>query len=195
MRGEVDSWNLKLGWGFIKPDDLGPSIFVHHRSIHSRGYRKLDLGQHVQYEVSTGADGKPEAINVTGLAGAYVDDPVLNTLPVVVVSKGKQLAFKPRALSTKNVGSAPVPRSAAIAAGASPAAVSSSSMPVSTYPAPVRVPATVSTVAAESVKADADSRRKKDKRSAGGGDESLPTKDGAESLPTKDTARKKARRK
>ena len=43
--GEVASYDAKLGWGHIRPDDLSDSIFVHQRSIMQRGFRSLLEGE------------------------------------------------------------------------------------------------------------------------------------------------------
>jgi cold shock protein len=126
--GEVDSWNEKLGWGFIRPDDLGPCIFVHHRSLHSRGFRKLIQGQRVWYEVSLGSQGRLEAVEVTGPAGSYVEDAAQKLAsPPVPMSAGKHLAFRPRVLAAKAAAARPArPGAAALPSAAVVPAVCSS---------------------------------------------------------------------
>lgn len=62
MTGKVKWFNAAKGYGFIKGDD-GNEVFVHFSSIMSDGYKSLDDGQDVEYEVND--DGKgPQAINV-----------------------------------------------------------------------------------------------------------------------------------
>ena len=51
---------------------VGEDIFVHQRSIVSKGFRSLATGERVEYTVSTSAEGKREAVNVTGPDGAAV---------------------------------------------------------------------------------------------------------------------------
>ena len=62
--GTVKWFNNQKGYGFITPDDGGKDVFVHHSKIEATGYRSLDEGQKVQYEVAEGTKG-PEAINVS----------------------------------------------------------------------------------------------------------------------------------
>jgi CspA family cold shock protein len=61
--GVVKWFNDAKGFGFIQQDDGGDDVFVHFSSISSEGYKSLEEGQKVEYEVET--DGKgPRAINV-----------------------------------------------------------------------------------------------------------------------------------
>jgi len=61
--GKVKWFNERKGYGFIIPDEGGEDLFVHQSNILVRGFRKLDDGQAVEYEVGQGQKG-PEAINV-----------------------------------------------------------------------------------------------------------------------------------
>lgn len=61
--GTVKWFNEKKGFGFIQPDDGGDDLFVHHSSIDVDGYRTLQEGQKVEYEVGEGRKG-PQATNV-----------------------------------------------------------------------------------------------------------------------------------
>ena len=61
--GTVKWFNNSKGYGFIVPDDGSDEIFVHHSNIASEGYRSLDEGQKVEFEVEQGKKGL-EAINV-----------------------------------------------------------------------------------------------------------------------------------
>jgi CspA family cold shock protein len=60
--GTVKWFNNKKGYGFIKIDK-GSDIFVHHSSIEADGYKTLNEGQRVSFEVAEGQKG-PMAINV-----------------------------------------------------------------------------------------------------------------------------------
>ena len=62
MTGKVKWFNADKGYGFICGDD-GKEIFVHYTSIMQDGYRSLDDGQEVEYEVVIGEKG-PQAANV-----------------------------------------------------------------------------------------------------------------------------------
>ena len=62
MTGKVKWFNAAKGYGFITGDD-GNEVFVHFSSILLDGYKSLDDGQDVEYEVNDGDKG-PQAINV-----------------------------------------------------------------------------------------------------------------------------------
>lgn len=62
-KGTVKWFNNSKGYGFITPVDGGNDVFVHHNSIQGEGYKSLDEGQTVEFEVQQGQKG-PEAINV-----------------------------------------------------------------------------------------------------------------------------------
>lgn len=61
--GVVKWYNEAKGFGFISPDDGSRDVFVHFTAIQMTGFRKLDEGQRVQFEVVDGAKG-PNAQNV-----------------------------------------------------------------------------------------------------------------------------------
>lgn len=60
--GTVKWFNNQKGYGFIKSDE-GNDIFVHYSSIESDGYKSLQEGQRVRFEVDRGLKG-PAAVNV-----------------------------------------------------------------------------------------------------------------------------------
>ena len=62
--GVVKWFNEGKGFGFIAPDDGSKDVFVHFSAIQSSGFKKLDEGQKVQYEVVDSPKG-PNAQNVT----------------------------------------------------------------------------------------------------------------------------------
>jgi CspA family cold shock protein len=64
--GTVKWFNPDKGFGFIHPDNGDADVFVHHSGIASEGYRSLDEGQRVQFEVAQGKKGL-QATNVVKL--------------------------------------------------------------------------------------------------------------------------------
>ena len=62
-RGKVKWFNAQKGYGFIALEDSGSDIFVHHSAIQSEGYRTLEEGQEVEFEIEEGPKGK-QAKNV-----------------------------------------------------------------------------------------------------------------------------------
>jgi CspA family cold shock protein len=65
MTGKVKWFNAERGYGFIDQVD-GRQIFVHYSSIDSKGFRCLESGQSVQYDLVS-IDDRLEAIHVTKL--------------------------------------------------------------------------------------------------------------------------------
>lgn len=60
--GTVKWFNADKGFGFISPES-GPDVFVHFSAIQTSGYRSLDEGQTVEFDVVDGPKG-PQAANV-----------------------------------------------------------------------------------------------------------------------------------
>ena len=63
-KGTVKWFNNKKGFGFITPEDGSEDLFVHYSEVKSDGYRTLDEGQEVEFEVTEGDKGL-QATNVT----------------------------------------------------------------------------------------------------------------------------------
>ncbi len=61
-QGTVKFFNAEKGYGFISRED-GDDVFVHYSSISGDGYKSLDAGQRVEFEVGRGTKGD-EAQNV-----------------------------------------------------------------------------------------------------------------------------------
>ncbi|AUJ72384.1 MULTISPECIES: transcription antiterminator/RNA stability regulator CspE [unclassified Pseudoalteromonas] len=62
--GSVKWFNELKGFGFITPENGSPDVFVHFKSIVSEGFKTLNEGQKVAFDVEQGAKG-PNAANVT----------------------------------------------------------------------------------------------------------------------------------
>jgi cold shock protein len=63
--GTVKWFNAEKGFGFIAPES-GEDVFVHFSAIQSTGYRSLDEGQTVEFDITQGQKG-PQAANVRSL--------------------------------------------------------------------------------------------------------------------------------
>ena len=68
MRGTVKWFNDAKGFGFITPEDGSKDLFVHHSAIQGSGFKSLDEGESVEFDVVQGQKG-PAAENVTRLGG------------------------------------------------------------------------------------------------------------------------------
>ena len=62
-KGTVKWFNNHKGYGFIS-DEEGKDVFVHYTGLNMEGFKTLEEGQDVEFEVVDGAKG-PQAINVT----------------------------------------------------------------------------------------------------------------------------------
>ena len=61
--GKIKWFNNAKGFGFIAPQDGGADVFVHFSAIQADGYRTLNEGQDVTYDVEQGPKGL-QAVNV-----------------------------------------------------------------------------------------------------------------------------------
>jgi CspA family cold shock protein len=61
-KGTVKWFNADKGYGFIAHDE-GPDVCVHYSAIEAGGYRSLEEGQTVEFDVTEGQKG-PQAANV-----------------------------------------------------------------------------------------------------------------------------------
>lgn len=65
MKGTVKWFNNEKGYGFITAED-GKDVFVHYTGLTGEGYKSLEQGQEVEFDVTQGAKGD-QAINVVKL--------------------------------------------------------------------------------------------------------------------------------
>ncbi len=56
-QGTVKWFSTEKGYGFIQPDDGSDDVFVHHTGIAGEGFKSLEEGEKVTYEVTQGRKG------------------------------------------------------------------------------------------------------------------------------------------
>lgn len=64
--GSVKWFNAEKGFGFIEVDGGGADVFVHHTNIEMDGFRTLDEGQRIEFDIVDGDKG-PQAAHVRGI--------------------------------------------------------------------------------------------------------------------------------
>ena len=64
-KGKVKWFSNQKGYGFITPEN-GKDVFVHHTAIQGDGYKTLNEGQEVEFEITQGPKGE-QAVNVVKL--------------------------------------------------------------------------------------------------------------------------------
>jgi CspA family cold shock protein len=62
-QGTVKWFNAEKGFGFIQQDGGGPDVFAHYSNIATQGFRELQEGQRVSFDVTQGQKG-PQAENI-----------------------------------------------------------------------------------------------------------------------------------
>ena len=62
--GTVKWFNSQKGYGFIQPEDGSRDVFVHIPAVERAGMNDLHEGQRLSFELETGRNGKPAAVNL-----------------------------------------------------------------------------------------------------------------------------------
>jgi cold shock protein len=65
--GIVRSFNVKRGFGFIRPDDGSRDVFVHSGSVRRAGLPTLSADQRLSYELRSELDGRKSAVELKAL--------------------------------------------------------------------------------------------------------------------------------
>ena len=72
MKGRVKWFSPQKGYGFIEREN-DEDVFVHYSAIATEGYKSLDEGEEVEFDVAEGDRG-PQAANVVRLGGGFISE-------------------------------------------------------------------------------------------------------------------------
>lgn len=63
-KGKCIFFSAERGFGFLSKDMGGPDVFCHFSNLEMDGYKKLDKGDRVEFDIEDGPNGKPQAVRV-----------------------------------------------------------------------------------------------------------------------------------
>ena len=69
MDGVVKWFDVKKGYGFLVSSEVEGDIFVHYTKVQMEGFKKLEAGENVTFDLVRNPDGKPQAENVVRGSG------------------------------------------------------------------------------------------------------------------------------
>lgn len=90
LQGTVKWFDDAKGYGFIRPDDGGEDLFVHHTGIVGGGHKSLEEGDQVTFEMVQGRKGM-QAGNVSKVSGGTGPERRPVTVPVEVEAAARVL--------------------------------------------------------------------------------------------------------
>jgi CspA family cold shock protein len=64
QKGKIKFFNQAKSYGFIVPEDADGDIFIHMTELEKSGYKGINIGQRVSYELGTNHKGKQQAVNI-----------------------------------------------------------------------------------------------------------------------------------
>ena len=62
--GRIKFYSERLQYGFIRPDDPGPDVYVHISAVERAGILSLREGQHISFDLAVNRSGKAKAVNL-----------------------------------------------------------------------------------------------------------------------------------
>lgn len=64
QQGKIKFFNSEKSYGFIIPDEGGREVFLHMTEVEKSGYKGINIGTKVTYEVESNKKGKTQATNI-----------------------------------------------------------------------------------------------------------------------------------
>jgi CspA family cold shock protein len=64
VEGVVKWFDAKKGYGFVVSPEVDGDIFIHYTKIQMEGFKKLETGEKINFDLITSPEGKPQADNV-----------------------------------------------------------------------------------------------------------------------------------
>ena len=64
QQGKIKFFNQEKCYGFIVPEGGGEDVFLHMSELEKSGYKGINLGQRVSYEIQSNHKGKTQAVNI-----------------------------------------------------------------------------------------------------------------------------------